>query len=330
MSINPPNPRQSYLLSVSTLLIVLVLATAFLVSRQDRPDQQDIVTATMQPSPKPSVSQPAPTPTHFSSPMPSAVPATPSATPTATASPTLTPVPLTWQRIGAGVERTYVPFIIPGLDTLDYVYALRFDPDRVAFQVHYEPGEAQTIEEWQEETGAPIVVNGGFFSSSNRPVGRIVVDGEMHGFPLDYDYDSIGTPGVFAVLDNVPEIYVLGRAGSTYSPQGFRFDQAIESYPMLLLPGRQPAYPTDTGKTARRTVIALDHDGKVVLLLIDSPIFTLHQLSDWLAGSGLNLDIALNLDGGRSSGLTVSLGDEEKFIPSVVPLPIVLGIYPPG
>lgn len=330
MSNNTPNPRQSYLLSVRPLLVILVLVTAFLVGRQDWPGQADIVTATGQPSPKPLVSQPPPTLTRFPSPTPTAAPATPIITPTATASPTPTPVPLVWQRIGAGVERTYVPVVIPNMDALAYVYALRFDPSRVVFQVHYEPGEARLIEEWQEETGAPIVVNSGFFASSNRPVGRIVIDGELYGSPLNYDYDSIGTPGVFAILDNVPEIYVLGRDASTYSPQGFRFDLAIECYPVLLLPGNQPAYPTETGKTARRTVIAIDHNGKVVLLLIDSPIFTLHQLSKWLAGSGLNLDIALNLDGGRSSGLVVSLGDEEKFVPSVVPLPIVLGIYPPG
>ncbi len=304
--------------------MILALAAAFLTRRE----RSDIVTATPRPSLIPSATRPDPT--HSSSPTPSAIPDTPVATPTVTASPTATPVPLTWQWIGIGVERTYVPVVIPNLDALDHVYALRFDPSRVGFQVLHEPGEAYSIDEWREKSGAPIVVNGSFFSGANHPVGRIVIDGQLYGSPLDYGYDSIGMPGVFTVLDDVPEIYALGRMASSYSPQGFRFDQAMECYPMLLLPGSQPAYPTETGKTARRTVIAIDNDGNVVVLLIDSPIFTLHQLSEWLAKSGLNLDIALNLDGGRSSGLSISLGEEERRFSSVVPLPIALGIYPPG
>jgi hypothetical protein len=98
---------------------------------------------------------------------------------------------------------------------------------------------------------------------------------------------------------------------------------------MLLLPGRQPTYPVDTGETARRTVIALDQQGYVVILLIDLPIFTLHGLSLWLAESDLGLDSALNLDGGRSSGLAAAIpGGESTLLPAYVPLPIVIGVYP--
>ena len=99
---------------------------------------------------------------------------------------------------------------------------------------------------------------------------------------------------------------------------------------MLLLPGRQPTFPTETNKLAQRTVIALDDQGHVVILLIDLPIFSLHELSKWLANSDLELDSALNLDGGRSSGLAVTLSSGVKLIPSYVPLPVVIAIYPRG
>ncbi|MBK8433301.1 MAG: phosphodiester glycosidase family protein [Chloroflexi bacterium] len=50
--------------------------------------------------------------------------------------------------------------------------------------------------------------------------------------------------------------------------------------------------------------------------------FTLHQLSTWLTASDLELDIALNLDGGPSTGLV--LADPSLTIPAFSTLPIVL------
>lgn len=260
-------------------------------------------------------------------PRPTILSTSPVASSTATVLPTATPSS-TWRTLVPGVARRYIPVILPDTDRLAYVYALRFDPTHVTFRVHYDDNQAHSVEEWQAITDAWIVVNGGFFSGTYSPVGRIVVDGLLYGYPLDYGDDSIGVPGLFAVLDGVPALYALGH--SSYSPRGLRFDQAIECYPLLLLPGQQPTFPIDTSHLARRTVIALDDQGHVIILLIDLPIFSLYELSNWLANSDLGLDSALNLDGGRSSGLIVSLADEAKLIPSVVPLPIVLAIYPRG
>jgi len=173
-----------------------------------------------------------------------------------------------------------------------------------------------------------MVLNAGFFSGNNTPVGRIVAGGDLFGFPLNYGARTIGVAGLFTVLDGEVELYAIGR--SSYSPRGMRFDETVESYPVLVLPGRQPVYPTETGERARRTVIGLDDQRRVIVLISDLPVFSLHELAEWLAASDLNLDSALNLDGGRSSGLAVNLPGEDRVIPSYVPLPIVIGIYMRG
>jgi uncharacterized protein YigE (DUF2233 family) len=211
-------------------------------------------------------------------------------------------------------------------DAIFYLYALRIEPSRVTFKMHYEEGQAQTIEEWQSTLGTGIILNGGFFSGGYTPVGRIVKDGVMYGFPLNYGEGTIGVAGLFTVLDGEVALYSIGR--SSYSPRGMRFDEAVESYPVLLLPGRQPTYPTETGERARRTVIGLDDRGRVIVLVSDLPVFSLHELSGWLAQSDLNLDSALNLDGGRSTGIAVSLAGGSTLIPSYVPVPIVISIHP--
>jgi len=143
---------------------------------------------------------------------------------------------------------------------------------------------------------------------------------------LDYGDESIGVPGLFAIRDRQAELFALGH--SSYSPRGMRFDQAVESYPMLILPGSQPTFPKDTGNYARRTVIGIDQEGAIVILISDVSLFTLYGLAEWLSNSNLNLEAALNLDGGRSTGMIVQLPEESTVIPSYVLLPIVIGIYP--
>jgi uncharacterized protein YigE (DUF2233 family) len=252
-------------------------------------------------------------------------PTTPTATkePTPTATPTITSTPAPWDQLAPGIEERWVPVDPDAPEQV--VYALRIEPARVTFRIHYEEGSAQTIEEWQASTGAAVIVNGGFFSGNYTPVGRIVMDGVMYGFPLNYGERSIGVAGLFTVLDGEVEMYAIGR--SSYSPRGMRFDQAIESYPILLLPGRQPTYPEETNEEARRTLIGID-DQQRVIILVSNVQFTLHELSGWLAESDLNLDTALNLDGGRSTGLSVNVPGHSSLFPAYVPLPIVIAVYP--
>ena len=49
---------------------------------------------------------------------------------------------------------------------------------------------------------------------------------------------------------------------------------------------------------------------------------TLHQLSAFLTGADLGIDIAINLDGGPSSGIL--LVEPDEVIPALSPLPIVI------
>lgn len=239
--------------------------------------------------------------------------------------PAATEVPVMWTRLAGGIEERYVPIQLPGSEVIYYGYALRLAPEQITFRVYYGEGQSHSVEEWQALTGASIIVNGGFFSGDARPVGRLISDGVMYGYPLNYGDRTIGVAGFFGVLDGSPQLFTLGR--SSYTPRGMRFDEGLESYPILLLPGHQPTYPTETGETARRTVIGLDDDGYMILFVSDLPIFTLHELSQWLAESDLHLDSALNLDGGRSSGIGVWLPQHQTVIPAFVPLPIVIGIH---
>jgi len=251
----------------------------------------------------------------------------PSPTFVPTVTPTATLTPPTWDAIAPGISQTTLFAPVPDEDFEVPVLAIRINPALVNFQVLYNADKPRNLDDWRVLAGADLVVNGGFFSGDNRPVGRLIINGELYGAPFGTE-GRIGTPGLFAVLDDQATIFALGHGD--YNPRGMRFDQAIEAYPILLLPGRTVFYPEppedDPGRRARRTVIGIDSDGQVVILVVDYAIFTLRELALWLAVSKLPLDMALNLDGGRSSGMILQAGGVQQVIPSYVPLPIVLAV----
>jgi uncharacterized protein YigE (DUF2233 family) len=99
----------------------------------------------------------------------------------------------------------------------------------------------------------------------------------------------------------------------------------LQSFPVLVKPGGQPGFLEEDGLTSRRTVIAQDRDGRILFILAPWGSFTLYQLSAYLAASDLELDIALNLDGGTSTGLL--LIEPAEDIPAFVPLPAVITVH---
>lgn len=189
----------------------------------------------------------------------------------------------------------------------------RIDPAQYEFQVAYHPGAPQTLAEWQAETGAMLVVNGGFFTEDFAATGLTVVAGEASGI----SYEGFG--GMFAVTEVGAEVRPL--AERPYLPDE-PLAYALQSFPILLKSGGQMGYPEEDGQSGRRTVIGQDGDGRILFILAPWGSFTLHEMSVWLAESDLNLEVALNLDGGTSTGL--HLAEPEMIIPAFTRLPIVI------
>jgi uncharacterized protein YigE (DUF2233 family) len=106
---------------------------------------------------------------------------------------------------------------------------------------------------------------------------------------------------------------------------------AVQSFPLLVKPGGELGFPlsADNGARARRSVIAKDRVGRILLMVAPRGYFTLHELSAWLTASDLDLDIALNLDGGPSSGLWAAAGMRpltSSPLDSLGPVPAVIAV----
>ena len=226
-----------------------------------------------------------------------------------------------WQALRPGLERRVISIHDAQNAWVESLYILRLNPSDFRFDVAYDPN-GKLLENWELETDALILVNGGYFREENGkyiPNGLTIVNGKAMGTSY------FGYGGMFAVTADGPEVRWLLQ--QPYQPGEYLL-AGLQSFPMLVKPGGQIGFPPEKEdyQQARRTVVAQDRSGHILFMIANQGYFTLYQLSAYLSSSDLNLDTALNLDGGLSSGLLLSEPREE--IPAYNYLPVVIAVYP--
>jgi hypothetical protein len=225
-----------------------------------------------------------------------------------------------WQVLREGLERRVINLFDGNNVQVESLYVLRLEPVFYTFDVAYDPKTALSLREWQPRTGALLVANGGYYSKTDDGYlanGLIVVDGQALG-------NSYGAfAGMLAISMNGPELRWLQQ--QPYSPEEPLL-AALQSFPLLVKPGGRLGFPAryEDHIAARRTVIGQDNVGRILFLVAPKGYFTLHQLSIYLVDIDLDLDIALNLDGGPSSGILLAEPFEEIQALSYLPLVITV------
>ncbi len=223
----------------------------------------------------------------------------------------------TWAEIGVGLELRTQEFRPSSERSEVRLITLRMSPEQHVFDIAYRPGQPLDLGAWQARTGAPIVFNGGYFTEEFIATGLVVAGGETFG-------SSYGAfAGMLAITGTGPEVRWLQQR--PYDPAE-QLSAALQSFPMLVLPGGTRGFDEPGGETARRTVIGQDTSGRLLLILAPDGGFTLSELSATLVNSDLALDAALNLDGGTSTGLIID--NPPLIVESFGLLPTVVTIRP--
>jgi exopolysaccharide biosynthesis protein len=205
------------------------------------------------------------------------------------------------------------------------VILTRITPALVTIRVEYNPDNPLRVSEWQNALGAALVINGGFFREDNTTAGLLIHEGEAHGFSFD-QIEAAGYEhgGMLGITGGVPSVRLLST--SPYV-EGESLDFALQGLPMLIDQG----VPVDfhlPERPARRTAVATDSQGRLVLLTVATDSITLMQLRDWIAStSELAIIEAMGLDGGPSTGLAIQAGAINVSRDSWTPVPSVLAIF---
>ena len=198
---------------------------------------------------------------------------------------------------------------------------VRLDSTAVRFRVHYDPVAPCPVNAWAGRLQPLLVVNGGYFTPENETVGLLIGDGRAWGTP----YGDFA--GMFAVTAS-EQVSVRWLRGQPYDPDE-PLTEVLQSFPVLIKPGGVMGFPAnaDDGRPSRRTVVAQDSQWHILFIVAPRGYLSLHELARFLAGSDLDLDVALNLDGGFSTGLWLRTNGAPVEVNSLVPVPSVISAY---
>jgi len=264
---------------------------------------------------------PTPTPTPTPTPLPTPTPfPTPTPYPTPWPTPTPEPPDTGWQPVRPGVEVRQVR--VETGEMAERLAIVRLDPATVRFRVHYNPSAPRTVSAWAGQLQPLLVVNGGYFTPENETAGLLISQGRAWGRP----YGDFA--GMFAVGSSPvggEEVSVRWLRDRPYDPAE-SLTEALQSFPVLIKPGGVMGFPADAddGRLARRSVVAQDWQGRILVIVAPRGTLSLHALARFLAESDLDLDVALNLDGGFSTGLWLKADGTAVEIDSLVPVPSII------
>jgi len=220
-----------------------------------------------------------------------------------------------WNRVATGVEVRYEDWKNSDGDD-DTVTIVRFDLHKIKLSVGYQPGQPLSMNDWTQLEHPLAIINGGYFDQQFHATALVVSNGKVSG----QSYTGFG--GMLSV-DTRGSISLRSLRQQPYNPNSEQLVQATQSSPVLMSGGKRTQFNADASQT-RRSIVAMDKQGRLLFIVSPNQIFSLDELADQLVSSDLSIEVALNLDGGSSTGLYVNGGSSHVSIDSLAKLPLVI------
>lgn len=197
---------------------------------------------------------------------------------------------------------------------------------------------------WADLLGAPVVLNAGQFDERHRYLGWLKGEGQWLSAArkppwlglLATGPQDASDPGPFgAVFD------LANQSAAQMEALAERYENVVQS--MMLVDEDAQVRIRRSQWAACRTVVAQDRAGRLLIVMTEGAV-TLYDLAQWLTQSTLDIQRAINLDGGAESQLALrtpeltltvygQYGTESQVVgpkaDSVhAPLPMVIAVVP--
>lgn len=225
-----------------------------------------------------------------------------------------------WIQLGDGLSYATFSFS-PGPDEpTTAVHAFRVDPQKFRIGVVTARNEQSgaSAAEMAKQSGAMLVINGGFFTPQHTSIGLIVKDGRELSPMHKTSWWSI-----FAMQGERPAIY---------SPKDYQrakdVGAALQAGPRLVIDGRIPKLKESV---AARSAVGITSDGKVVIALTQGPGISMTELARRMGTSqfrgGFDCKNAMALDGGSSSQIYARIKKFELNLPNLARVTNGLAVF---
>ena len=153
-------------------------------------------------------------------------------------------------------------------------------------QKHFDPVEHE------------LMINGGYFDSDFKPSGYCKIDGKIINSKVAKNLSG------FVAIDNAGKVALLA-----HDDDFSKYPTVLQSGPYVIDPGGKMGIRSKSGKRARRTLIGITTDERLVILIVD-PIYLI-DLANAIMKYLPKLERLLNLDGGPS---TAMIGDGQMHV----------------
>ena len=173
-----------------------------------------------------------------------------------------------------------------------------------------------------EKAGAIAAINANYFDEKGRPLAYLkTAEKEINRSVSKHRLYT----GVFGVSETGP--FVTHR--DEFQPQ--QASAALQSGPLLLHRRAPVELMGGLGRYARRSVIATDKEGRIIIGVADGVIggLSFSELQELFIQPRWQLDAVelLNLDGGGSAQLYVKSGGFEEWLPGTSEVPVAIGFF---
>jgi exopolysaccharide biosynthesis protein len=219
-----------------------------------------------------------------------------------------------WKAVDTAMEYRRTSLRAGG--TIGQVAIVRLDPTAYRVRVAYDSANPGRVSQWGRAVQPVAMVNGGYFDADKKATALVIFD----GIPRGSSYEGFGG---MVVINAAGEFELRSLRQQPYDASE-QLQQAMQSAPMLIQPGGVLSELDADEDRSRRTIIARDTSGRILLIACDTLSFTLKEMGVALKDSDLELDAALNLDGGRSTGLYLRTATANVLIDSFESVPLVL------
>jgi uncharacterized protein YigE (DUF2233 family) len=199
-----------------------------------------------------------------------------------------------WEPRGTCVEEGMAPMVV-----------LKVDPARFRFATFHFRQEGlaapPTILEWQEYTGAAVVLNAGQFLADYSYLGLLFKDGRSIGGKRHPSWHGLF---VAEPLDHgLKQAGILDLSIERFTEMQPAYREAAQS--LMLLDRRGQTRVRRSGRQAQQSIVAEYEDGSILLIKTTEET-ALWELANCLKAGFSGIRQALVLDGGSSSDLLVS------------------------
>lgn len=214
--------------------------------------------------------------------------------------------PTKWLKIYDGIEyieREYGKWFKKGK-----LYAFKLSKKR---SLRFLVGEkkATSLKELEKKYNSLVIINGSYFDENYSPVGMLKIDNKLLN-----PKNEVGSSGILAVKDN--EVAIFHKKESNLYKD---YPNIMQNGPLLVENNGKNGIYSDDKEYSSRTAIGITKDNKTILVVADrSASPSLWEFAKLLSTpesqGGFECKIAINLDGGSSTGLRVKTPNKKIVV----------------